>query len=134
MSDFNYTAPGNTFDSRDVQERIDEMELEYGPEEGDSMDTIHVEKMEEEEREEYKALNELLSLGLDATSEWYDGALFIAEDYFTQYAEQLADDIGAIDSNATWPLRHIDWEAAADDLKQDYTEIEFRDATYFVRA
>lgn len=33
-----------------------------------------------------------------------------------EFAEQLAEDIGAVDRNATWPNNHIDWEAAARDL------------------
>jgi hypothetical protein len=53
--------------------------------------------------------------------EWRHGATFIADSYFQDYAEQMAEDIGAIDRDAKWPLDHIDWEAAADELKVDYT-------------
>lgn len=48
-------------------------------------------------------------------------------------AQELADDIGAIDSNAKWPLNHIDWEAAAEELKMDYTEVNFNGTTYYIR-
>lgn len=57
----------------------------------------------------------------------------IRDDKFIDYAEEFADDIGAIDSSARWPLNHIDWEAAANDLKQDYQEVEFGDHTYLIR-
>lgn len=60
--------------------------------------------------------------------------VMILDTYFTEYAEQLADAIGAIDRNAGWPVCHIDWEAAADALKVDYTEVEFGGYTYFWRA
>jgi hypothetical protein len=62
-----------------------------------------------------------------------DGVFLIREDTFEEYAEELADDIGAIDRQASWPLCHIDWKAAAEHLKQDYTEVEFEGATYLYR-
>src|SRR5919108_3861575 len=52
-----------------------------------------------------------------------DGVFLIRSDMFQEYAEEFAEDIGAIDPRASWPLCHIDWKAAADDLKQDYTEV-----------
>jgi antirestriction protein len=33
-----------------------------------------------------------------------------------EYAEHLAEDMGAIDADASWPCQHIDWERAARDL------------------
>lgn len=61
-----------------------------------------------------------------------NGAL-IAEDYFVDYAEQYAEDIGAIDRNAGWPSMFIDWEAAAESLQQDYTSVEIDGQTYLYR-
>ena len=49
------------------------------------------------------------------------------------YARQLAEDIGAVNPDALWPYNYIDWEAAADDLKQDYASIEFDGVTYWMR-
>ena len=37
-----------------------------------------------------------------------------------EYAQDLAESIGAIDSDASWPLSYIDWERAARDLMMDY--------------
>jgi chromosome segregation ATPase len=54
----------------------------------------------------------------------------IHDDYFQTYAQQVAEDIGAIDPKAQWPLNHIDWDAAADALRQDYTVYEWGDETY----
>jgi hypothetical protein len=42
--------------------------------------------------------------------------------YFKSYAMELAEDCGMIDHNAPWPQRHIDWDAAVEELKMDYTE------------
>lgn len=72
--------------------------------------------------------------GLENYGDWDHGETLIRASYFTEYAEQLADDIGAIDRDAKWPLDHIDWEAAAEALKIDYTESEFDGVTYYMRA
>ena len=64
--------------------------------------------------------------------DWYPGSL-IADDYFIEYAEQLAEDIGAISKDATWPNQFIDWDSAADALKEDYSEVEVDGKTYQYR-
>jgi antirestriction protein len=53
----------------------------------------------------------------------------------TEYAQEFAEDIGAVekDSSGGWPGFYIDWEAAAEALQQDYTVVEFRGSTYYVR-
>lgn len=61
------------------------------------------------------------------------GEVAIRDSYFQEYAEQLAEDICAINKAAQWPNNCIDWEKAADQLKQDYTAIEFDGVTYWVR-
>lgn len=55
----------------------------------------------------------------------------IPEDEFEDYARDLAADIGAIDSDAGWPLSYIDWSAAADALQSDYTPITYQGTTYW---
>ena len=51
---------------------------------------------------------------------WYP-AYLVADDHFIDYAKRLAEDIGAVDLHATWPIKHIDWEAAARALRSDYS-------------
>jgi len=63
---------------------------------------------------------------------WYPITL-IRDSYFRTYAEELAEDIGAINKDATWPLYHIDWEAAAKALQVDYSTVEFSGVTYWYR-
>lgn len=63
-----------------------------------------------------------------------EGSLLIPEGEFTEYAQDLAEEIGAIDSDAGWPSGYIDWEAAADALRVDYTEIGLGDDSYLFRA
>lgn len=63
---------------------------------------------------------------------WYPVTL-IRESYFKDYAEQLAEDIGAVNAEASWPNSHIDWEAASNELLTDYGSTEFDGVTYYYR-
>lgn len=84
-------------------------------------------------QDELKNLRALAEQG-EGYGDWRHGETLVNDDYFVKYAEQLADDIGAIDSDARWPLSHIDWEAAANDLKMDYTSIDFDGETFWMRS
>lgn len=67
--------------------------------------------------------------------DWYPITL-IRDSYFQDYAEELANDIGAIDDRkgqAPWPLYCIDWERAARDLQMDYSSVDYDDVTYWYR-
>jgi hypothetical protein len=69
----------------------------------------------------------------EITSNSGDGrhADLIPTDNFTEYAQQYADDIHGVSSG--WPFDHIDWDAAADDLMMDYTEITIEGVSYLYR-
>lgn len=88
----------------------------------------------EDEAEELEALKALAEEAEGYAADWRHGEALIRDSYFVEYAEQLADDIGAINRDALWPICHIDWEAAAESLKQDYTAVDFDGATYWIRA
>ena len=64
--------------------------------------------------------------------DWYPREL-IADYSFEEYAQELADDIGAINSDAGWPNNCIDWERAARELAMDYSMVEFRGTDYYWR-
>lgn len=64
---------------------------------------------------------------------WKDGVTLINDNYFEDYTREFASDIGAISDENAWPCCHIDWEAAADSLKQDFTQVEFGGETYYVK-
>lgn len=105
-------------DSRSVMARIEELAEEDN---------------DEDETNELKALLKLQEQ-CEGYSDWQDGETLIRDSYFQQYAEQLADDLGLTDNKITaWPYRHIDWKAAADELKQDYTTVDFDGVDYWIR-
>jgi hypothetical protein len=123
-------------DSRDVIARIDDIRSELADlyevsEEGPLTDAQEADR--EDLRAELAILEAFAQDGYNNVTDWEDGATLIRESYFTEYAEELADDIGAIDKDAGWPLAHIDWDAAADALKIDYVEIDFDGVTYLAR-
>lgn len=64
--------------------------------------------------------------------DWYPVG-FIADSYFEQFAQELAEDIGAINRDASWPNTCIDWEQAARELQQDYSIVTINGSDYWYR-
>ncbi len=53
---------------------------------------------------------------------------------FKEYAQDLAEELGMLKSDNTWPYTCIDWQRAADELEHDYTIFEYDGDDYFTRA
>jgi hypothetical protein len=81
----------------------------------------------EPEKEELKELERLEN----EIDDFMHGATLVHENYFKKYAEQYADDIGAIDRNAKWPVNCIDWDEAAEQLRSDFSEVAIDGAAYY---
>jgi hypothetical protein len=120
----------NIIDNRDVIARIDELkeligdaptaeelEADYGRDADDPFEL---------EREELAALEAL-------AADWEYGETLIRDSYFKEYAMELAEDIGAVNSQASWPNNCIDWDQAARELRMDYTSVDFGGVTYWIR-
>jgi hypothetical protein len=125
----------NRFVTKIDRDRIDSRELvEVGEE---AVDELEDESLDEAERVELKEIVAIVSAIENEVSsdEWSDGVTFIPRRDWVEYARELAEDIGAFDveKNSEWPLRHIDWESAAEELEQDYAEIEIGGSTYLFR-
>ena len=82
---------------------------------------------------EYKALKELAEQA-ESYGDWRYGETLVRDSYFANYAQQLAEDIGAVNANASWPNNCIDWEQAARELEVDYTQVDFDGVTYLIRS
>jgi len=121
-------------EEEDLHDRADEMRAEVerlNNEIGTAEAALRA--WDEENESEFEPLKDFAKQGEDYASDWNHGATLIRDSHFEDYAQELAEDIGAIDRNAAWPACHIDWAAAAESLKQDYTSIEFDGVTYWVR-
>lgn len=92
--------------------------------------------LDDGEVEELDALLALCEeLGGEVAMRDGDCGPMIPEDQFEDYARELADDVGAIDTrNYSWPASHVDWEAAAEALASDYTIVTYECTDYYVRS
>lgn len=86
-----------------------------------------------DELAELDALRTLAEQCEGYAADWRHGETLIRDSYFQDYAEQLADDLGAIDAKAGWPNNCIDWQRAARELQMDYTAVDFDGVTYWIR-
>ncbi len=112
-------------DSRDIIEAQSELHDEWN----DIRDEGHDVEATDDERElaEFDGENEI-------GGDWSYGVALIRKDTFQDYAQELAEDIGAIPDDVSWPMTCIDWEQAARELAMDYTSVRFLGYDYMVRA
>lgn len=90
-----------------------------------------IEAFGDDEQDELTALESVES-EMDART-FRDGEMLIPEQDFEDYARELADDL-ASDGTDRWPFTCIDWKQAADELKMDYSSVEYEGTTYYFRA
>lgn len=134
------TTTATYLDTRDLAAELEELERreeeahdlrtrpeDFSPEELAELPTLELDE------DEAVRLAELRDLASEIGSEFRHGETMIPVDQFEDYARELAEDIGAIKGDEGWPMRHIDWEAAAKGLAQDYTEVEWEGVSYYVR-
>lgn len=147
----------NTIDTRDLYERKQELEeFKTALKEARKALEAHKEEKPEEDSEEWEEELNGLEIALDdaeldfgdeeekeleeleelenTITDFRHGETMIEVDDFEDYARELAEDIGAVGWDLKWPLNNIDWEAAADELAQDYTVVEYQGEEYYVRA
>lgn len=113
----------DTFDSLDLIERMEELQAmkeDVG--------------LTDEEKEELRDIKHINKEGTFATGEeWRYGVTCIRESSFKEYAMDFAEECGVIQRNITWPLTCIDWDMAARDLSNSYTELDVDGVTFLVR-
>jgi uncharacterized protein (UPF0335 family) len=152
------TNSDDVIDSRDIIERLEELESErqdlvdaisdaqdeFNAAEDDApeiralLETMLIHAItalndwDNDNADELKALQALAKEGEDYAEDWDHGATLVRESYFTDYCEELVSDIGDMPRKIPGYIV-IDWEATADNLKADYTEIDFDGVTYLVR-
>ena len=139
-------------DSRDIDERIDELnsELESLYEVRDEIDNFDDDNYGSEEeaeekiselRAEYERLQSELQDELDelkkweefkekvSSGEWAYGMTFINDSVFTEYIKELCSDCGYIAKDFPWWIA-IDWDETADNCRQNYKKVEMDGETY----
>lgn len=119
----------NYFDSRDVVERLNEIKAD---EMAGMIPELRIERMVLGELLERLENDMPTSYGEPISSDTSCGVQGFAEHYAEEYAEEYAYDTGAVE-RGSWVERYIDWEKAADDLKEDYVEVEILGHTFYLR-
>ncbi len=131
----------DVIDSRDVIERIEELEgerealVEAITDAGaDFLDETQKElaDWDEENKAELDALKALTEEAEGYSEDWRHGATLVRDSYFEDYARELLEDIGDIPRNLPHYLV-IDWEATARNIQMDYTAVDFDGVCYWVR-
>ena len=120
-------------------DEADEIETHNGPdpsgELGDALAAarLALHRWEDENYDELRSLKAFADQFEDYCPDWTHGTTLIRDSYFEDYAREFAEDIGAINDDASWPNNCIDWERAARELQMDYTSGEFDGVTYWAR-
>jgi hypothetical protein len=134
-------------DTRDLQTEREELQqtildsfLEEFPQYADMTDTFEDIRFEEEEIQSWKdnwyteleVIKAIDELEDKVGSEFEYGVTLIEEDEFEDFIEQDLEDCGYIPQDfPTWI--EIDWKATANNVRQDYSEVNFRGTTYLYR-
>ena len=115
--------------SKDIIARIEELQ-----EDADLLDDSELSELADLELFELEILTALDQDGRGRFPDsWEDGVCLIRDSYFTKYAQELAEDIGAISDTNAWPANCIDWNYAAKQLTTDYACLEFGGVEYWAR-
>jgi len=101
------TNSKKVIDSRDVIARIEYLQAEKDQAQEDQGDEWNEQLYND--TDEGAELKALLALQEEASAslDWRYGEALIHDDYFEDYARELADDCGMVDRNAKWPNTHI---------------------------
>lgn len=120
------TNLADLIDSRDIRERIEELEdviPTYEATGGLNADP---------ERHELAALRDLWD---QLHHEREHGLSLVRDSYFTEHVEEEGTELFLSDGQADNPLySYIDWERWARDLQSDYYDVDFGGVTYWVRS
>lgn len=134
-------------DTRDLIERRDELKqnildsfLEIFPQYEDQteeyedilFDEEEIQSWKEDWEDEIKEIEEINNIE-DECREFDFGETLIREDEWEDYVKDLLEDCGYIPKDfPSWI--EIDWDATANNVKQDYSEVEYQGDTYYFRA
>ena len=143
------TNSADVIDSRDVIARIEYLESERADFESPEVSAADLadpalavddrpaqswEDASPDEAAELAALKALADEAEGYAPDWRHGAPLIRHSYFTDYCRELVEDCDGLPKNLpSYIAGNINWDGVADDLKVDYTEVDFAGVAYYVR-
>lgn len=115
------TKYDDLIDSRNVESRFHE--LSYASD-NDFID--------EDEKAELKSLAELILAGTDL-DDWDHGVTLVHSTYFVEYVRDFKQDVDheVFDAMPDWVKANLDWEGIAEDMRSDFTIIEWEGETFY---
>jgi hypothetical protein len=130
----------DTIDSRDIIERIEELnsELETFHDEQETtlsfeyalQDRVNFPGMEEE-YDEWKTLSDIAEECEGYASDWQYGEQLIRRSYFEQAMDEMVDDCYELPKDMPfWMSIKLDYDA----LEQDYTSVDYDGVEYLIRS
>lgn len=133
----------DVIDSREVIARIEELEGERDewvasdPDVLDTGDKIEADEIiwateYPEDAAELEALQSLAEEAEGYAADWQYGEALIRYSYFTEYVMEMLRDRGELPSETPWYIA-IDEDATAENIKIDYTEVDFNGVSYYIR-
>ena len=138
----NYIDTRNLIEERDaLKQEIWESFLDTFPHYEEMTESFEDILFEEEEiqdwkedwEDELKQIEEINDIEYKVGREFDYGVTLINEDYFEDFVKQDLEDCGYISKDfPSWI--EIDWNATAENVKQDYSELTFRGTNYLFRA
>mgnify|MGYP003349357147 CR=1 FL=1 len=128
---------GQMLDSRDLEERREELESELETLRDAVNEAAHEDKEAAEEslaewEREYASELRDLNNAQSEVCEWCDGATLVPERQWVDYVQELLEECGDIPKDVPWYVA-IDWDKTAENVKADYSEIEICGETYIYR-
>lgn len=138
----------NILDTRDLSKRREELKeeildsfLENFPHYQEMTESFEDIRFEEEEiqswkedfEDELKEIEEIDTIENELGSEFDYGITLVDVDDWEEFVEQDLKDLGYIPKDfPSWI--EIDWEATANNVRQDYTEVEYQGNSYLGRS
>jgi hypothetical protein len=132
-------------DAKDVEDVFVEPDFDKWLESSDNPDAIELnelkavadfdtwlEQNDDDDVRELKALRTLAEEAEGYAEDWKHGATLIRESYFEEYCEELCKDTGDLPKEIPHYIV-IDWEATAQNIRMDYTEVDYDGVAYLVR-
>lgn len=112
----------DVIDSRDIIGRIEELvdEIEIN---NDACDVEYL-------KEELEILTSIADECSGFTPDWKHGTTLIRDSYFVDYIKEVVFESGYIKKDVPWWIV-IDWEDTAENVKNDYMEVDFCGVTYY---
>ncbi len=119
----------DVIDSRDVIERIEELESSLAEflDATDGDDTANFSDIDE-----LRALRALAEECSSLSTDWEYGETLIRYSYWQDYVQEMLEDCGEIPRNLPWYIS-IDWEKTVASISQDYNLVDFDGVDYYIR-